>query len=173
MTFGIGHLLFPFSIPGITVRPSPTLRGFLILQDSRNHEAAKRVRPGALTCPPKPLHRHKGNYAEGRTDCKPRANNAILRGWWGNPWGFKSPLRHPTPGGNALPGVPHKEQLEGHPTPGGNALPGVPRKEYPEGHHRNTQREFGFAPGSLFSDFRAEWLPCGFPVFPRLFPSSH
>jgi hypothetical protein len=26
----------------------------------------------------------------------------------------KSRLRHPTHGGNALPGVPHKEQLEGH-----------------------------------------------------------
>jgi hypothetical protein len=25
-----------------------------------------------------------------RTDCKLRANNAILRGWWGNPWGFES-----------------------------------------------------------------------------------
>jgi hypothetical protein len=52
------------------------------------------------------------------------------RGWWGNPCGFKSRLRHPTPGGNALPGVPHKEQLEGH--------------------HCNTQRKFGFAPSSLF-----------------------
>jgi hypothetical protein len=20
--------------------------------------------------------------------------HAILRGWWGNPWGFESPLRH-------------------------------------------------------------------------------
>ena len=29
-----------------------------------------------------------------RTDRKPRANNVILRGWWGNPWGFESPLRH-------------------------------------------------------------------------------
>jgi hypothetical protein len=44
-----------------------------------------------------------------------------LRGWWGNPWGFESPLRH----------------------------------------HRNTQREFGFAPSSLFSFFQPEWLICG------------
>jgi hypothetical protein len=52
MTFGIGHLLFPFLIPGITVRPSPTLRGFPISAVSRNHETAKGGRPGALTNPP-------------------------------------------------------------------------------------------------------------------------
>ena len=44
-----------------------------------------------------------------------------LRGWWGNPWGFESPLRH----------------------------------------HRNNEREFGFAPSSLFSFFRPVWLKCG------------
>src|SRR4030065_1408481 len=43
------------------------------------------------------------------------------RGWWGNPWGFESPLRH----------------------------------------HSNNKREFGFAPGSLFSYFRPEWLISG------------
>ena len=31
-------------------------------------------------------------FGEACTDCKPRANNRPLRGWWGNPWGFESPL---------------------------------------------------------------------------------
>jgi len=29
--------------------------------------------------------------AEG---CGCSASNVILRGWWGNPWGFEFPLRH-------------------------------------------------------------------------------
>jgi len=28
-------------------------------------------------------------------DRTPHANNAILREWWGNPWGFESPLYPP------------------------------------------------------------------------------
>jgi hypothetical protein len=46
MIFGIKHLLFPFSMLGMAVRSSLTLRGFPILPDSRNYEAAKGVRPG-------------------------------------------------------------------------------------------------------------------------------
>jgi len=30
---------------------------------------------------------------EVRMKRKPRANHVILRGRWGNPWGFESPLR--------------------------------------------------------------------------------
>ena len=33
--------------------------------------------------------------------------------------------------------------------------------ESPLRHHLNNEREFGFAPSSLFSVFRPEWLICG------------
>jgi len=41
MTFGIKHLLLPFSIQEMIIGSSPTLQGFPILPDSRNHEAAR------------------------------------------------------------------------------------------------------------------------------------
>jgi hypothetical protein len=31
---------------------------------------------------------------ESGTDRKPRANKGRFRGWWGDPWGFESLLRH-------------------------------------------------------------------------------
>ena len=39
--------------------------------------------------------------------------------------------------------------------------PRLTRSSPPLQHHRNTQREFGFAPSSLFSFFRPVWLKCG------------
>src|SRR4030065_504984 len=45
---------------------------------------------------------------------------------------------------------------------GGNA--GASSVESPLRHHRNTQREFGFAPSSLFSLKRPDWLISGSKV---------
>jgi hypothetical protein len=83
-----------------------------------------------------------------------------LRGWWGTPCGFESRLRHPTPGGNALPGVPHIDQLEGH--------------------HRNTKRDFGFSrfPPFYFLGYLVELGPhryrhTGICPVPRSILSRH
>jgi hypothetical protein len=93
----------PFSIPGMRVRPSPTLWGFPILPDSRSSGG----RPDRSPAPPVLDSPAEGNYTGVQIKRKPRTNNAILRD-----------------GGET--------RRKGRPSLGRNALPGVSRRKRPD-----------------------------------------